>query len=499
VRHRGCRGWTPGLAWSLAICGLLSRGIEPLGFHVPSTEAGRRSDGRCVFQRPRYGGSLSSCGQRWPKVATAADTESTTELVEAVEPEDSAGTGALIVNLCKNLVGAGILSLPGGVAAVSAAKTAVLPASWLTILVGMSCAYTFSLIGRGLSLTNSQSYRGAWEKAIGKESAWLVTASVTFKTGMACLVYAMVLGDAGSSLAAGFGLPADLAARTPMTLLISLFFLLPLSFLENLEVLKYTSFLGLSGILYTLGAMAFRLQQHAYTAGGKYHMLTSAALRPTFSSTPGSWLSLPSMIFVSCLAFAFTAHYNAPKFYVQANEKLSKYNTVVAGGFGACILLCILMMAVGFLSFGGASAGLILNNYAASDKLFLIARLGISLNILCTFPLIFVSFREGIIESLPTQQRERAEKLKTPMTLGLLGATTLLAVLLKDLGPVAAVGGAVLGSAINYIFPSLIFLGATKGKARTKWLRLERFGVRGLIGFGVGLAVLGTLTSLGVV
>jgi len=439
---------------------------------------------------------LHSC--RRLRTGLGCDTGSVTE-VQAVEADDTERRRVLVLNLCKNLIGAGILSLPGGVAAVSAARQAVLPAALLTILVGTSSGYTFSLVGRGLSLTKRGSLRGAWETAIGKDTAWVVSGATTIKTGFACLVYAMVLGDAGSSLAAGFGLPASIAARTPMIWIVSSCLLLPLSFLENLEVLKYTSFLGLSGILYTVGAMAMRLYEGAYSPGGKYYWATARAMRPEFNSTPGSWFSLQALIYMSCLAFAYTAHYNAPKFYKEAKQKLGLYNTVVAGGFAATVSLCIAMMVLGFLTFGGASAGLILNNYAASDKLFTIARLGISLNILCTFPFIFVSFRDSLTESLPPEMQDRATKLKTPITLSLLFVMTILAVVFRDLGPVAAVSGAVLGSAISYIFPCLIFLGATRTKSPSTLLRLERLATRGLIGFGVFLAILGTLTSLGIV
>eukprot|EP01084_Bolivina_argentea_P163279 284073_1 len=55
---------------------------------------------------------------------------------------------ASIMNLVKNVVGSGVLALPGGVAAYSGSKNAIWVASLITLVVGTISAYTFSLIGR---------------------------------------------------------------------------------------------------------------------------------------------------------------------------------------------------------------------------------------------------------------------------------------------------------------------------------------------------------------
>ena len=49
---------------------------------------------------------------------------------------------------------------------------------------------------------------------------------------------------------------------------------------------------------------------------------------------------------------------------------------VVAGGFGLAAFFCASVMSGGFLTFGSAAKGLILNNYATTDRLALISRVG---------------------------------------------------------------------------------------------------------------------------
>ena len=94
------------------------------------------------------------------------------------EAAASTGTGTAtipneIFNLVKSIVGAGVLSLPAGIAAFGNAPSAVLPAVALICIIGGFSAYGFSLIGRVCSYTGGQSYRGAWSESVGDETSWI--------------------------------------------------------------------------------------------------------------------------------------------------------------------------------------------------------------------------------------------------------------------------------------------------------------------------------------
>ena len=104
----------------------------------------------------------------------------------SVEEEDSSSTSSTsttgggtatipneIFNLVKSIVGAGVLSLPAGIAAFGNAPSAVLPAVALIFIIGGFSAYGFSLIGRVCSFTGGQSYRGAWSGSVGDETSWI--------------------------------------------------------------------------------------------------------------------------------------------------------------------------------------------------------------------------------------------------------------------------------------------------------------------------------------
>jgi hypothetical protein len=93
-------------------------------------------------------------------------------------PVVGTGTGTATIpnevfNLVKSIVGAGVLSLPAGIAAFGNAPSAIFPAVALISIIGGFSAYGFSLIGRVCSYTGGQSYRGAWSKCVGDETSWI--------------------------------------------------------------------------------------------------------------------------------------------------------------------------------------------------------------------------------------------------------------------------------------------------------------------------------------
>lgn len=158
---------------------------------------------------------------------------------------NSSGGGtmaALTFNLVKSIVGAGVLSLPAGIAAFGNAPSAIIPAVALITAFGGLSAYSFSLIGRLCAWTNSNSYTQAWENSVGKASSNIPSISCTFMTVCATLAYSMILADTFRAIFASFGL---VLSRTTSLLGITSTILLPLCLLKNLASLAPFSLLGI--------------------------------------------------------------------------------------------------------------------------------------------------------------------------------------------------------------------------------------------------------------
>lgn len=187
------------------------------------------------------------------------------------------------------------------------------------------------------------------------------------------------------------------------------------------------------------------------------------------------------------------SHYNAPRMYWELRDNtLPRFNTVVAASFAGAIALMSSVALAGFGTFGGASASMILNNYAVSDNLMSLSRAAVALSLLFTFPLAFLGVREGVMDllSIPPETRK---KISDPLTVVLLAAVTSLAMVLKDIRLILSFGGATWGNCVIYGFPALMVV---RGARRFPQLRplVPTAALNGVL--GLVLAVVGTTRAI---
>ena len=265
-----------------------------------------------------------------------------------------------------------------GIAAFGNAPSAAIPAVALIAVIGCLSAYGFSLIGRVCSYTGAKSYREAWANSISQGTSWLPAVSCTFKTSCAVLAYSMILADTSTSLLQTAGYTV---ARTPALLAVTSMILLPLCWMKNLSSLAPFSLLGSLGMGYTAIAMAIRYFGKSYATGGPF--VVAKHLAPKFGTQGASAAASPSVfILISMLSTAYMAHFNAPKFYTELKDNtIARFNTVVSSSFGIAIALFAAVASLGFLTFGSASNGLILNNYANADGLMSLSRIAVFISL----------------------------------------------------------------------------------------------------------------------
>ena len=178
--------------------------------------------------------------------------------------------------------------------------------------------------------------------------------------------------------------------------------------------------------------------------------------------------------------------FNAPKFLKELkNNTMARFHQVIGWSFAMSIALYGAITAFGFLSFGAASNGLILNNYSTADTVMSLARIAVTISIIASYPLIFVGCRDGLFDLFKVPQEKRTNDVQNKMTLGILGIVTVLASRLTDLGLVASVGGATFGTALVFVYPVVMFLKQQKKRTRES-LPAALIGVLGLAMGGIG-------------
>lgn len=391
-----------------------------------------------------------------------------------------------VFNLVKSIVGAGVLSLPYGVAVFGNSPSALIPAVALIALMGALSAYTFGLIGRVCQRTGTESYSDAWDASVGKAWSPLIAFSCFIDCFAGNLSYSMILADTIKNLAMSAGFHVT---RTQALLGVTGTVLLPLCLLKNLASLAPFSLVGIIGMLYTTAAMGMRYFGGAYAPGGAF--FASQMAEPVFGSAGAASALSPGTLILACmLSNAYIAHFNAPKFLSELKDNtMSRFHQVIAWSFGTAVALYGLITAFGFLTFGGASNGLILNNYSTKDVVASLSRIAVAISITFSYPLIFVGARDGIMDlfSISAEKRNDASFLNK-LTLGVLGIVTVMASQLTDLGLVASIGGATFGTALVFVYPVIMFLKSQTKKTK-ETIPAAAIGVLGVIMGAVGTVI----------
>ena len=424
--------------------------------------------------------------------------------------------------IINNVAGAGILTLAAGMAA----GVGWYPAILTTLALGAVSGYSFFLIGASCELTAQRTFKGLWAATLGAPSAWIVDLSIALMCFSAAIIYSGILGDVFTPLLALAGLPARLNLRPANIGAITVAVLAPLSLLNDLSALAFTSVLGCAAVLYTVIFIVVRAIDGSYAlpsaAAGKAAgaLLSSlpAELAPTFAGQSLWRCDATAFVLVSNLGLAFIAHYNAPAFYASLTDASpARFGCVCGLAFAVLTLLYLACMGFGYATFGGAAASNLLRNYAAADRLAVVGRLATGLSILFGYPLVMVGLRDslcgllGCLADAVGGPRDASVKgggsgggvagalraaaapaNRKPLTLASLLIVTLIAVSVSDIGVVVGVSGAVLGAAIVYIIPALIYTRAARAAGGEAPLLLEP----AMLSLGSVIAVLGVYMTL---
>lgn len=403
---------------------------------------------------------------------------------------------AAIFNLVKGIVGAGVLSLPAGVAAFGDSKSAVIPGVALIAIAGALSGYNFSLIGRLCSYTGGTSYATIWENSIGEATAWIPAGACTCKTFLAVLAYSMILAETFQGIFQSIGIAAT---RSQSLIGLTITVLLPLCLMKNLASLAPFSLLGIMAMFLTVAFMGVRFFDGTYALpAGKF--LADLSAQPAFGSKGASSVFSPNAFILICmLSTAYMAHFNAPKFYNELeNNTIERYNTLVSTSFGISIFVFAVATTFGFGTFGASSAGFILSNYSTKDTLIGLSRLLVAFALIFTYPLVFVGCRDGFLSLFRVPKEKQTNSYLNNLTVFLLSIVTVTAMNLQDLSFVMSFGGATLGNALIYIIPALMFRKVVKdmGESASPSLKKEVYFASFSALLGVGMGIIGATMAL---
>lgn len=415
----------------------------------------------------------------------------TPEKAPAATAEAGASKGMtpvqMLFNMVQNIVGEGMLSLPAGIAGGTGLMMGSLIAFFFCSLMG----YTFSIMGRTCYATGEKTHKECAAKVSGPVLAQTMAIVLMLKTVFTCLTYAIVIGESFSRIMSFFGAEGLIASTQGTLITICIFILLPLCLQRDLSALSYTSMIGCVGQVWVVLSMHIRYLDGSYREGGQFYDQIPAEDVPDFSG--GGVLywktSAATFVLLGSLATAFIAHYNAPKFYSQLQDATpEKFNKVVAGAFGFSMIIYFWIMCVGYLTFGKASEGLILNNYSEKDSLITAARIAMGFAVTFGFPLGFTGLRDATMSVFGMSQDKFV-----PLTMCLLSMIVTGACFFHDLGLANSLGGAVFGAMITLIFPGMLLYYTGTYRGVTEFTSFEtKVASFSVIGLGFSLMAFGS-------
>lgn len=410
-----------------------------------------------------------------------------------------------VVGLFKNIVGAGVLALPGGVAAFTDRVDGLPLAVLLAVAMGALSGYCFWLIGRMCLITGATTYAGTLERPYGRHGRLIGKVVVVVKTGSACVVLSIILGDMLEHLAQVVGLHGVLGMRSILLWLLAGGVLLPLTLRRSFAALTPFAAFGILGTLYTMGFMGLRWQQGMYAEGGMYY--DNIDRKPKFGQH-GTQAS-GAIKLISMLSTAFLAHFNAPKFAHGLRENSQRrFGVMIVFAYVLVVTATCLVMSFGFLTFGGACRGLVLKNYAVEDPLVTIAVAATLLSVGMGYPFCFAAFRDDLMEMVTSSEASTGvsnasapnSATRFVLTVALTVGVTAVAAIVDDLGFVVAIIGSVLATLIVYILPALAVIGIVGPIARSSHAtfaeRAEYVSSMVVFVVGIALGVIGTVVTV---
>jgi amino acid permease len=341
-------------------------------------------------------------------------------------------------------------------------------------------------------MTGSATFRECWEKTMGERGAAVVALVTTLKPALGNLANSAILSQTLQSLFESIGWSVS---RVSCLLIITVTALLPLCLIKNLNVLAPFSALGTAAIVFAELSMIARCLDGSYSPGGVYYADISASLQPEFGTRNSSW-SLQVLPFICMVFESWVMHYNSPRFYTELRQaSIPRFRQAITYSFGLSAVIYATAAATGFLTFGGNADSYILNNYSPMDPLATASRLAVGVSTLLTYPLVFIGFRDGMVDLLAVPMERQTSHNMNVLTLFLLTILTVMAVFVTDLGMINAIGGGTLATALVFVFPALMYQQAVKlhfisGAEREIWIAMT------LMVIGVILGLVGVWQSI---
>lgn len=399
-------------------------------------------------------------------------------MARSIEREHSTLTTCMI-NLLKTILGAGMLAMPSAMATVG-----YLPGISFIIIAALLAAFGLELLldcsvgfGRMISFTTiSRTTFPKW--------SCMFDVVMAVKCFGVSITYLIVIGDTLPGIVEAFGIQDKILLSRYLWISLAMFPLVPLTFLKRLNSLKYTSAIGLIGVVYLTVLSIYNLFYDIASGNGREGGIGE---NPLDFGSNFTWRSALQVFPV--FIFAFTCHQNIYAIQRESKDSSSPFiKRLVSYSIIFSTLIYVVFSLASCMNFGSKTKQNIFLNYPLNVRSMIFARIFFALLAAFSFPLMTHPCRNALLSSFFPDHFN-------VVTVAILIGTFGVAMIQSDLRLISGVIGAVAGIPICYIFPSLFYYKMNKMSMIMTHSPIKLVCSIGLGIFGA-IAMILTLTSL---
>lgn len=232
-----------------------------------------------------------------------------------------------------------------------------LPGTLLICLFGFASAFGLHLLSRCAVLCGRASSFNLLSKLTYPRAALIFDLAIAIKCFGVAVSYLVLIGELMPAAMDDLYDVAETHLLRSRRFWISAFMavIVPTSFLRRLDVLKYTSFLALTAILYIFVLAVYYFFEDVDPATGMLRRAEDTRLA-----------RVPDMEFVEYLSvfvFAFTCHQNIFSVYNEMRRNtMQRMNGVIGSSIGTATAIYIVVGSAGYAMYGGTAKSNVIMN-----------------------------------------------------------------------------------------------------------------------------------------
>ncbi|KAK2962004.1 Transmembrane amino acid transporter [Blattamonas nauphoetae] len=289
------------------------------------------------------------------------------------------------MNLVNMVIGSGTLGLP-----FAFAKAGLVPAILMFVVFGLLSYLTFYYCMYASDVTMTYTFGDIGARLYGPIGLMLVSLTVFIKCFCVLWSYSVLAGDFIISFLRAFGVPPGnfFLNRWFIAILIGFFVLQPLSWFRRVESLSVANTFACFIMVYAVFVVIFRM------------FLPNTVV--VHDKPEAFHSSLTIFQCFSTLSFAFGCHQSIPILQGEIKQKSMKLMIKISiTGYSIVAAIYFFCAIFGYLQFTNTffsanSPGNILNLYGDTDILALIARIGVLLVVVLSYPLLMLPTRSSL-------------------------------------------------------------------------------------------------------